>query len=114
MACSPATPPCGWSERFSVSLPGGVERVGARVQTLEEVRRGRDEQAAVGRAPVDPGHPGAGLLGDQCAGGVIPGVEATLEVRIQPPGGHRAEVEGCGADAADVAHVPDQLADEPG
>ena len=50
----------------------------------------------------------AGLPGDDRAGRVVPRAEGALEERVEPAGRHEAQIEGCRALPADVAHLRQQ------
>ena len=81
-----------------------VEDAGCRGQHL--VRHGRSSGEVADAA--------AGLAGDQLAGGHVPCVETRLEVRIEAPRRDVAQVERGRPEAADVAHVADQVLDHGG
>ena len=61
------------------------------------------------RSAVEVGHDGAGLGGDQATGGQVPRGQPPLVVGVDPAAGHRAQVDGGGARAADVAHLGEDL-----
>ena len=125
----------GWRARSAVRCRSGCDRVTGRRRAparqmaaiSDGVRRGRPRWwrgARAGRprcperrprrhraAPVavEVGDHGAGLGGDQAAGGQVPRREAPLVVGVEAAARHRAEVEGGRALAADVAHAGEHV-----
>ena len=75
------------------------------LQLLEHARRGGEHVVGPDLAAGEIGEAGAGFRGDEQAGGRVPRLEADLEVGVDAAGADEAEVDGGGAEAADVADL---------
>src|SRR3569623_1078405 len=76
----------------------------------EPVGGGTDEEPFVTRRASDL-EDATRLQDDQPGGRVVPDVRPLLDVRVERPGGHAAQVEGARALPTDVAHAGQQPGD---
>ncbi len=83
------------------SVVPGSQLLQQGLERLEDPGGRGDGQVPVRAQPGTAAGERAGLPGDQVTGGQVPGVQAPLEVAVEPARGHVAEVDGGRSTAAD-------------